>query len=190
MASETEICNGALQKLGSARIQSLTDQSVNARACALAYYRLRDAELAAHPWNFAIQRFQIAQSATIPPFGNKFYYPLPVGWLRLLPPDALWNFNDRDWIIEGNNVLTSWGTPLNVRLVMKVEDPNLMHVLFRESLSCRIANEICEALTQSNTKKQAASATYKDTIAEAKKTNAIMKVPQTAVEDVWITARF
>ena len=56
MASEVDICNRALSKLGAARITSLTEDSVNARACNAMYESVRDAELRAHPWNFAMKR--------------------------------------------------------------------------------------------------------------------------------------
>lgn len=199
MAGEVGICNRALQKVGAAAITSLDDQSVNARACKRAYYEVRDALLAAHPWNFAIQRFQLAASATPPEFGPTNSFPLPTGWLRVLPPDPLQNFNDRDWIIEGNSILSYWGANssfssspgviLNVRCVMKVEDANLMHPTFREALASKLGYELAEPLTQSNTKKKACDDDYKMAIAEAKKVNAIQKVPQQAVEDRYITVR-
>lgn len=188
-ASITEICNRALQKIGAARIQSLADPSVNARACSTAYYRVRDAEFRKHPWNFAIQRFQLAANATAPLFGPANSFPLPTGWMRLLPPDPFQNLNDRDWIIEGNSVITNEDAPLDVRCVMKIEDTTLYDPLFDEALSAKLALELCEALTQSNTKKQTCQADYKDAIGEAKKVNAIEKVPQIAAEDRWITAR-
>lgn len=188
-ASIVEICNRALQKLGAARITSLSDQSTNARAVSQAYYRVRDAEFRKHPWNFAIQRFQLAASATPPAFGPTNSFPLPAGWMRLLPPDPFLNTNDRDWTIEGNQVLTMGGAPLNVRCVMKIEDTNLYDPLFDEALASKLAYELAEQLTQSNTKKEAAAGDYKVAIAEAKKVNGIEKVPQDSVEDTWITAR-
>ena len=189
MASVVEICNRGLQKLGAARITSLNDQSVNARAMMQAYPSVRDALLAEHPWNFAIQRFELAASATPPAFGPTNAFPLPPGWLRVLPPDPRWNYPDLDWTIEGDSILSYRPAPLHVRLVMRVEDANLMHSTFREALSSDLAYELCEQLTQSNTKKQAAAQDKKDAIAEAKKTNAIMKVPQVAAEDFWIVVR-
>lgn len=189
MATETDICNRALQKLGASRITSLTDQSVNARACAAAYYTCRDDLLREHPWNFSIQRFQLAASPTAPAFGPANAYPLPTGWLRVLPPDPFLNSNDRDWIIEGSQLLTDDGAPLNVRLVMQITDPNLMDVAFREALASKMAFELSEQLTQSNTKKQACAEMFKADIAEARKINAIEKVPQAPVDDTWVTVR-
>lgn len=189
MATEIDICNRALQKLGASRITSLHDQSVNARACLTAYFVCRDQLLRTHPWNFAIQRFQLAASTTAPAFGPTVSYPLPTGWMRVLAPDKLQNFNNRDWIIEAGCILTSDSAPLDVRCVMKIEDTNLMDVTFREALASKLALELCESLTQSNVKKQACADDFKNAISEAKKANAIEKVPQSAPEDKWITTR-
>jgi hypothetical protein len=205
MASEVEICNRGLQKLGAKRITSLTDGSVNARACLTAYAILRDAELRKHRWSFAIQRFQLAASPTAPLFGRQAEYPLPAGFLKLLDPDPDWNYtgtfsgNATDWngagnaddlIIEGRSILTNMTAPLNVRLVMQIIDPNLMDPLFRESIAAKLAEELCEELTQSNQKKESARTDYKEAISAAKKANAIELPPQQAPTDTWITTRF
>lgn len=189
MASSTDICNRALQKLGAARINSLTDQSTNARACALCYDTLRKELYRSHPWNFAIQRFQLAADATPPAFGYANSFTLPTGWQRVLPPDPVQNFNDRDWIIEGGKLLTNDSSPLNVRCVIDIQDTTLMDVSYQEALSSKMAEEMAEQITQSNTKKQAAADMYKDDINNAKKNNAIEKVPQQAPYDTWITKR-
>lgn len=190
MSSEVEICNRALQKLGAQRITSLTDGSKNARACLTAYYPLRDAEQRKHRWSFCVQRFSLAASNTAPLFGKTNFYPLPSGWLRLLEPDPKWNLNDRDWVIEGDSICTDDAAPLQVRLIMKIEDPNVMDPLFREALAAKIAEEICEELTQSNEKKSVAKQDYKEAIAEAKKINGIEDPPQEAPLDTYITSRF
>lgn len=147
------------------------------------------AELSANPWNFAIERHQLAASSDDILFGPYTKYPLPTGWLRLLPPDPYSNTQSRDWIIEGNEVLSVYTAPLEVRLVMDIQDTSAWHPMFAEALAARMAWEMCEQLTQSNTKKADCQAAYKFAINEAKKQNAIQKVPQEAVEDSWITCR-
>lgn len=189
MASAVDICNRALQKLGQPRITSLSDNSVAARACSTAYDPRRLALLRKHRWSFAIQRFQLPASATPPTFGPLNAYPLPSGWLKVLPPDPIQNTNDRDWIIEGGAILSDWAPPLSVKIVMNVTDTTLMDPLFCEALSADISVEMCEALTQSNTKKQAALVDLKTAIEEAKKANAIEQVPVVSNDDTWITMR-
>ena len=88
MASVVDICNRALQKLGAESITSLTQNTENARACNSCFEFLRDAELRAHPWNFAIKRAQLAADLTPPEFGYDLRYQLPSDYLRLLPSDS------------------------------------------------------------------------------------------------------
>lgn len=189
MSSEVDICNRALQKLGASRITSLTENSVNARACNLCYEHVRDAELRAHSWNFAIKRSQLALDATGPDFGPTNSYTLPADFLRLIAPDAEDNLNDLDWLIEGQKILTEDGAPLNIRYIYRVTDPNVFDALFMESLACRMAVEMCEELTQSNTKGQAVREDYKNSIREARKLNSFEQRPAEQQVDTWLTDR-
>lgn len=184
MASEVSICNRALQKLGANRITSLTDASPNARACNNAYAEVRDAELRAHPWAFSIKRATLASSTTPPAFKYGNAIPLPTDCLRLLPPDDY----DNDWVVESGNILTN-ATTANVRYISQVVDPNLMDPTFREALACRLAMEMCEELTQSNTKLQGIMEQYKMALREARRNNAFERRSQEPREDSWITVR-
>lgn len=189
MASEVSIANRALQKLGATRIASLSDASTSARAANACYEILRDAELRRHAWNFAISRAALAADATAPDWGRANAFELPTDFLRLLPPYPEDNLNTLDWQIEGRKIYTDDSAPLYIRYVAQVTDPNTMDPLFRELLASRMAVEMCEELTQSNTKKAALRDEIKETIAEAKRTNAIENVSAETPEDTWLTAR-
>lgn len=189
MSSETEICNGGLQILGAARIQSLTEANKNARACNANYFRLRDVELRKHRWGFSIKRVQLAKNTTDPVFGKTNYFELPSDCLRILPPPQL----DVDWVIEEAEgkraIATDWTAPLDLRYVAQVTDPNLMDATFRDALSARIALELCEEITQSNKKQETSQNRYDEAMAEAKRMNAIESVSFIPPEDEWITVR-
>lgn len=190
MASEVDICNRALQKLGAARITSLSQNSTEARAANLAYEMVRDAELRAHPWNFAITRTTLAEDATAPDFGYAAQFTLPVDCLRLLPPDGVSsNFNSLDWKIEGRKILTDEETSLEIRYIKREEDTAQYDPLFVEALACAMAVEMCEELTQSNTKAQIVREDYKRAIREARKMNAFENHTEATQTDTWITCR-
>lgn len=189
MASDVSICNRGLQKLGAGRIVSLTENSTNARECAACYEELRDAELRAHTWGFAIKRVQLAADTSAPVFGPANSFTLPADFLRLLPVDPEDLTNSEDWRIEGRKLLTNDSAPLNLRYIYQCEDANEMDALFRESLASRIAYELCEKITQSNQKKQAAANDYKRAINEAKRVNAIEKEAEESPEDTWVSVR-
>lgn len=189
MSSVVGICNRALQKLGARRITALSEDSPNARACNVAYEPVRDAELRAHPWSFSIQRFQLAADSTSPAFGKSYAFPLPTDYLRLIEPDPDYVTNTLDWQIEGRSILTNDSGPLEIRCVTKVTDPNLMDALYLEALACKLALELCEELTQSNTKKAELKDDYKNAIAAARKANAFERTSQIPPEDTWVTVR-
>lgn len=185
MASEVSICNLALQKLGATRIASLTDDSRNARSCNAAYEHIRDVELADHDWNFARARTTVAADATAPAFGYAYSYTLPADCLQIRPDNSA----DLDWQIEGNNLLTNWGAPLELVYTRRVEDPNLFHRAFIEALACRLAIHMCDEITQSNQKLANLDQQYTVAIRDAKKANAFAKVSQEFPEDSWLAAR-
>jgi len=189
MASDLDICNAALTKVGANQITSRTENSAGAKAVNAVYDRKRKALLRKHPWSFAIKRASLAQDANPPLFNRTYQYQLPSDWLRLLAPDPEVNFNDCDWEIEGRYIITNYLPPLQIRYIWDVTDVNLMDALFQEALATDIALEICEKLTQSNTKKADLKDDLKEIIQEARRTNAIEVVAQTPPEDTFITVR-
>jgi hypothetical protein len=99
------------------------------------------------------------------------------------------NMNNKDWQIEGKKILTDDDAPIYIRYIYDVEDPNEFDALFSEALSSKIAMELCEEITQSNSKLQAVSEMYKAAIREARRINAIENVAAKPPEDEWITVR-
>lgn len=189
MASTVEICNRALQKLGAERITSITEDSVNARACNNAYEAVKVAELEDHYWVFSIKRAQLAADVAAPAFGRGYSYTLPADYLKLAPLDPEWVDPDSDWQVEGKKLLTNDAAPLNIRYVYDVTDPNEMTPLFRESFATRLALELCEEITQSNSKKEALDRDYEKIVRRAKKSNGILQVAQQPPEDPFVYKR-
>lgn len=189
MASEVGICNRALQLLGATRIAALTEDNVNARACNVAYEPVRDAELRKHPWRFAIKRVRLAASVTAPAFGRTTAFPLPSDCLRVIPTDPEQQVATLDWQIENGNILTDDTAPLNIRYVAKITDPNVFDPLFRESLSAALAVSLCEELTNSNLKLEAAKDTYEKIMLEARRANAFERTAAVSPDSDWFTIR-
>jgi hypothetical protein len=186
MASEVGICNMALQKIGAeSRIASLTEDSRNARECNTCYAEMRDAELEAHRWNFAKKRVVLTADTDSPAFGEENQFTLPTDCLRVLLPHGV----NLDWEIEGGKIITRDSGPLDVAYIRRVTDPNQMPATFRELLSCRIAAQICEPITQSNAKLEAVAEFRRQALREARRTNAFQNIPADHDEDTWIDAR-
>ncbi len=189
MSSDVEICNRALQKIGAARIVSLTENSKNARECNACYDALRQAELRKNFWSFAIKRAQLAKDATAPDWGKAYSYTLPADFICLADNYPELNSPYLDFEIEGRQIFTNMTDPLQIRYISDIRDANLMDPLFREALASKIADEICEIVTQSNAKKQTAMIEYENAIAEAKARNGIEKIDARPPEDIWVTVR-
>lgn len=188
MASEVQICNRALQRLGAGRIASLDAESKEARECNAAYAPLRDFLLRAHPWSFAVARAALAADSDAPVGDTDapaYQYSWPTDAMRILLPKSA----SLDWIIEGRKILTDDVAPLYIRYITQVTDPNTMDATFREALACLIAYETCESLTQSNSKKAGLRDDLRDIVSEARRVNAIEKPPVESDDGDWDTGR-
>jgi hypothetical protein len=198
MASAIDIANFALTKLGDARIISFQDDNKQGRAVTALYDKVRDDELRRHLWNFAMKRVILPADADAPAWGFTKQFSLPADCLRVVQVNdfiitqSLQNYKDSvqlPYSIEGRKIATDFPAPLKVRYIYRVTDANQFDSTFVAALSARLAYELCEDLTQSNAKKQAAWQDYKNVIAEARRFDAIENPPETAVDDSWILAR-
>lgn len=184
MASVVQICNRALQKLGATRITSLDDATKEARACKAAYEDVKEAVLRDHPWNCATARTSLPALSTDPTWGFAKQY----AW----PPDALYILEvntTNDWKVEGKNILTDAGAPLEVKYIENVTDPNQFDANFREALAAMLASELNEELNQSNTKDEKMEARLRRIYGRAKSRDAQEGTPDEFPEDDWITVR-
>ena len=198
MASVIQVANRALTKLGSARITSLDDDVKSARALKSCFDDVRDDELRAHRWSFALKRTSLAALSTAPSFGYQYQYQLPADFLKLdmvddrFPQVTMDNYVNEelvDYVLEGGLLLTDIAAPLKVRYLAQVTDPNGWDPNFREALACRLAAELAEDLTQSNQKRQLAWEEYKQAISRAVRSNAIERIPVTYGDTPWILGR-
>lgn len=189
MADVTGICNRALQKVGVKKISSISENSAAANACLRCYEEIRDSVLMSHRWVNAIKRMEIAEDATAPAWGRLHQYTLPSDYLKLIAPYPEMDDNGRDWVVENGKILTNDSSPIYLRYVGQITDPNEMGPLLREAIACKMAVEMVEELTQSNSKKSDLETEYEKAIAIARKASAIQNIPQEAVEDTWISIR-
>ena len=188
MASEVDVANAALTKVGDWQIAALTEDTPQARTLNLRYATLRDAELAAYAWTFATTRTELAADATAPAFEWARAYTMPSDCLRVLevgPPPFL----PDTWTIEGRKILTDIAAPMRLRYVRRVTDVNAWDALFFEVLACRLAVEIAERLTQSTSKRQIAQGEYRAALAAARRADAFALPARALQEDGWLLAR-
>jgi hypothetical protein len=185
MASKTAIANRALSKLGETRVSNVDiDNTKPAKVIRFMYDIVRDAMLAAYPWNFAIKRVQIAADASAPAWGYSKQYTLPVDFLSLLEIKG-----NPEYRIESGKILTNEGAPIYIRYIAQITDTGLFDALFVEAFATRMAYEGCEEITQSNTKKDLLARDLQGILKEAYANNAIQGQPQALEADTWLLSR-
>lgn len=185
MASKTDIGNRALSKLGEARVSNF-DNTNNEKARVIndMYEIVRDDLIASFPWNFAIQRAELAEDPTAPIYGFQKKYQVPSDFLALL------DIRDRpDYRFEGSYILTDEGAPIFIRYIRQITNEGDFDAVFTEAFASRLALEACEQITQSNTKKQLLTQEYEANISRAYSNDSIQNPPQELVDDEWLLAR-
>lgn len=187
MPSVVDICNKALDKLGEyGPITSLDDGNKPANLCKRNWPLVRDMVLRDHPWNFAVRRAVLASADPAPEWGFTYRFPFRENHLRLLEVRDLRN---DEYEVEDRAILSN-ATALYVRYIERVDDPNSYDAICFDAMAARLAFELCEALTQSNTKKDALWQEYKDTLIRACSVDAQENPPRDYTEDDWIAVRY
>jgi len=189
MASQAGICNRALEKLGEQPIVSIDDGTKQAQALKRVYLDTLNALLVEHPWHFAKKRAALAASAATPDWGFARSYPVPTDFLRLLAMK-----DGRDFSLEADGsgaqaILCDAVPPLQILYLAAVDDPGRLPPHFVEALASKLALDICEDLTQSNTKKDILSQMFTVDLAKAKRINGLQQAPEALPTFSWLAAR-
>jgi hypothetical protein len=178
MASQTSICNRALECLGDAPIVSIDDDTKAAKAMRRIYDDTRRAFLCEHPWHFAKKRASLPASAVPPAWGFARGYPVPADFLRLLSVR-----HGPDFSLEADATGSQWilsdvAAPLEILYLTDVTDAGRLPPHAVEALARWLAYDLAEDLTQSNTKKQDAAQGLAIALARAKRINGMQKQPE------------
>ncbi len=178
MASQTSICNRALECLGDAPIVSIDDDTKQAKALRRVYDITRRAFLCDHPWHFAKKRASLPASAATPVWGFARGFPVPADFLRLLAVR-----DGPDFSLEADATGSQWilsdaSAPLDILYLYDVADAGRFPPHAVEALARWLAYDLAEDLTQSNTKKQDAAQALGVALTRAKRINGMQKQPE------------
>jgi hypothetical protein len=198
MTAQVDIINRALTKIGEYPVVDIAD-SVPSQTMSAMWNVLRDSEMRANRWGFAIARAAIAADATAPAFGYETRFPLPTDCLRVLmigdllpgydPTDYRNAPDSAEWAIEGRYILCNEEGPLNVRYIARTTDVSTWDAAFCEVFACKLAWEACERVTQNAQKRQMAEAEYRTALTVARRAGAIELPPEPIADDSWVLAR-
>lgn len=175
MASQTAICNRALEFLGQAPIVSINDSGNAAKALRRVFDDSRRALLEDHPWNFARKRASIPASATAPEWGYARGFPVPSDYVRLLSIKDEPAFSLEADPSGSQWIATDAVAPLDILYVYDVTDTGRYPPSFVEAFAAKLALDTCEDITQSNTKKSDAAGFYRDALLKAKTSNGLQR---------------
>ena len=117
MATQVEICNLALIRIGQSKIVKMYEDSKAAILLNDIWNLIVDEVLRDHTWNFAIRREQITAEVTAPAWGFTYEYLQPVDCLRVLGIDDNLEISYR---VEELSIFTDEDSPIG-------EDTQLFH---------------------------------------------------------------
>jgi hypothetical protein len=198
MASQVDVANRALSKIGDARIISLGDDSEAAILLNSMFDVMRDAELRAHPWNFSIKRASLAALVSTPAYGFPNEYQIPGDCLRLLMVGEAYvgssqsnyrSMPEQVYQIEGLKILTHYTAPLKVKYIKQVTNVGEWDPLFVEYFATVLAHECCERLAQSSSLKETLRRDKAEMFMRAIRADAIENPPELIADDSWVLAR-
>jgi hypothetical protein len=185
--STVSIANRALQRIGAKSIESLTQDSPNARSISKAYEHVRRALIRRYRWSFAIKRASVAADVDGTAWGGLNRFSLKNDHLRLIRdkdhPDLR-----KDWKIEGTSIVTADASPLQYRYIADITDPSLMDASFVEAFALALAAAICKEVTGSEAEVRSVREELREAVNMAKNDNAIEEDPQVSVQDDWLDA--
>jgi len=196
--SDVAIANLALTKIGDLRITSLSDNTKPAREVNAVYSMLRDKLQRTYNWRFCVKRAVLAAESTAPVFDYSSQYPVPSDCLRILQINAYYPAPDlsdlissggQEYVLEGGKILTRNSGSMNLRYLARISDPTKFDTSFDEAFASSIAYNVAEALTQSDSKKNAALRDYRMALMDAIRANAIENPPESIADTTWLTVR-
>jgi len=181
--SIVSICNLALGWLGANRINSLSDESVEAQLCKSNWPFSRDACLEDRAWTFATKDVQLAPLAepTSTQYANA--YKLPTDLIRVLRAGGVPEYDDRLlWERQGGDIVTDSGV-LYIKYIWKVEDPARYSPAFRQAAAARLAADLAIALTESKSIFDAMETMYSKKLIAAASTDGMQGRAQKLTSD-------
>lgn len=191
MASETDVVNGGLLRIGEKRVSDITENS-NAGRLALQFYETtRDAILSVHPWNFAIKIVQLAESTPTPVSKWDHRYALPGDVIRSLEINESGIerlTSTRRWEVQGKEILTN-ATEVFLQYIARITAIDLFHPMFREALEIELSSKFAIAIKNDNGLARSQHELFLETMINARHSDAVEGDHDTQIERDIVDAR-
>lgn len=145
---KVSLCNLALRRVGEQTIQSLEEDSKNAKICNEIYEPTLQQVLRLHDWNCALFRTELAEDTVNPAYGWTHSFPLPTDprCLRVIRMED----TSSEWVIEGRKLLTDESTA-KILYIGMVDNSDDLDPLCQKVFYLSMAVEMAYTLVQQNT---------------------------------------
>lgn len=189
MTTPVKVINGGLSKIAASRVSTIAPPQTNLeRFMADNYEQWRDAELSAHRWRFALEYRALTLQSTSTTLAKPYAFGIPNDAMRAIREKGT------EWEQRRKLLYSAYPT-LTALFVVRVTE-NDFDPLFAEVLSCKVAFESAEYVTQSNTKKADAKVLYDEAVDRARQMNAFLTGSEEVsgeddpgTEYTWLTSR-
>jgi hypothetical protein len=195
MASKVGLWNVALQRLGTRRVDTDTEDTAEAEALDAVYDETLLYVLGEYPWSFARSVVQLAQQVATPTTVWAYFYDLPSDLVSLLRvSDGVDNY---EWQTgpsipyerqEDDRIATD-AEAAYLYYVKAVSDINQMSPSFRSALAWRLAMAVSYRLTESTTKADRCEFKYNQELEVAKSKDSIKSRIRPINPSSWVTSR-
>jgi len=189
MTDKLQIFNMALQNIGQNLLNSVNEDTKEAKELSLRYDSCRRFVLSSHRWSFAMKRMLLNADAETPAFNWQYQYQLPVDCLKVVSTknnEASKNYISNpiidetkvsglaaeqpdDFIVEGKKILTNLSS-MGIIYIADIIDESLFSQGFVDALSYYLAYAVSERLKGSANNDMLTM--YQNQISTAKTTDA------------------
>lgn len=194
MASQTEIVNNGLERVGAETITDINEGSDNANVASTIYDLHRRKTLRRHPWNFATKRIKLARSATTPPFEYDYQYPIPSDFLRVVRVSD--NTDGTGYVqyqmakdATDGRVLLCSATDVYLRYVADVTDTQQFDDMFAWCLALSMGTIFAIKIAQSRSLSADITAELNRELRAARGVDSQEDFPEPLPEGSWVTSR-
>lgn len=188
MASKVEIVNQGLILIGEEPILSLTEDSTQAARANAIFNATRDEVLADHFWDSASRKTKLAKLEESPSWGFDNVFQLPSDYIKLYPNEG--DLKGHAWEINGRKLHTDLNSPIKVRYVYRVEDPNEFSAGISWCVSVRLAWKLAITISGDSKKANEMFKLYReDALPNARYQDAVSSQNKSLEANEWVESR-
>ena len=193
MASDLEIVNGALSRLGIAPVSAIGENTEAGLLADQTYNIYRDQLIQSHPWKFALKSKNLTDTHTPAPAPWTTAFKKPVDALRILEVNDI-GFGG-EWDIESTDqnydiiVMNYAVLAIDVRYIKKVTDSGRFSAGFVDAFMDKLAERWAEPLTSSNSLSDRMAQRAEATIRQARSYDGQEGTPRVVRHHGWTEVR-